>query len=83
MRTWPITFHGEKVVENKGLLTSAQHLPFDSNTCEVNLMANGKSLGTTGSKAFSAKLPRSNKTILKSFTFQLPEGGNKTRKCTN
>ena len=46
-------------------------------------MANGKSLGTTGSKAFSAKLPRSNKTILKSFTFQLPEGGNKTRKCTN
>ena len=63
MRTWPITFHGEKVVENKGLLTSAQHLPFDSNTCEANLMANGKSLGTTGSKAFSAKLPRSNKTI--------------------
>ena len=57
---WPITFQGEKVVDNKGLITEAQinHLPFDSNTCEVNLMANGKSLGTTGSKAFSAKLPR-------------------------
>lgn len=63
MRTWPLTFHGEKVEENKRLLTSAQHLPFDSNTCEVNLMANGKSLGTTGSKAFSAKLPRSNRTV--------------------
>lgn len=35
-------------------------LPLDSNTWDVSRMVNGKSLGTTGSKAISAKLPKIN-----------------------
>ena len=42
-----------------GSLIIIDYLPFDSNTCDVSLMAKGNSLGTTGSKAFCAKFPES------------------------
>ena len=47
--------------------------PFDSRTCDESLIANGKSFGTIGFNAFSAKFPITRKKKMFRLTVYLDE----------